>query len=210
MAALCLHSGAAYGSADRSPGAGRPDDGWEPPVGVLDHLSDHPAPPVDILVTFREIRVDYDGDKNALNKGELSFSWGFDGVAIGALPEKKMHAGTTISLHQDAWQTFSLGPDDTLPTIGFAVRERDPDLLIEFCSQGYGIPEQPTSEPSCDTTVNVAHLSGLGLETIADLPTCEVYDIDSQGLDDRCALLVTPNPGADWARARLVVAFIPI
>ncbi len=170
-------------------------------------------PTVDVLVTFEQITVTHDGDKGKLNRGELRFSWGFDGAGIGGRSEEKMHAGTVdIGANNAEWFRFDPATGAVPnPTIG--AHERDADGLVEFCSAGTGPGVAPSYSASCDTKTNVAHHGGpISLEQIMDFPTCAEWGIDA-GIGSRCAALGTSIFGSrdlDYAHFSTIVSFFVV
>lgn len=163
--------------------------------------------PVDVLVTFRQIFVQWDGDKSGVNRGELSFAWGFDGTPIGFRGEEKMDGGTIINLSSHNAQWFSLSNDGVLPKIMVRGTERDWDGLVELCAQGTGIPSQPVYSPDCDSKTNVAQTGHWTLADIEELPACAAIGFEGAGIFDRCASIFTPDAGDDYAKFQVIVTF---
>jgi hypothetical protein len=184
----------------------RAEDGWGIDHQVGTFRTDQ-APPVPITVTFEQIRVTYDGDKGALNRGELSFSWGFDGMAIGHRGEEKMHAPTDITLSSHNSRTFLLPADGwSLPWFGVAGAERDWDGLVEFCAAGTGVASAPHYMADCDTKTNVARTGGsFGEADLAGHLPCSYWGFTGAAASHTCVLLVTPDMGDDYAQFTALV-----
>jgi hypothetical protein len=184
----------------------RAEDSWGVDHRVGTFRTDQ-APPVAVSVTFEQIHVTYDGDKGALNRGELSFAWGFDGMSIGQRGEEKMHAGTTINLSSHNSRTFLLPADGwSLPWFGVSGAERDWDGKIEFCAAGTGVASAPYYSADCDTKTNVARTGDTF--TAADLAghlPCSYWGFTGAQADHTCVLLVTPDMGDDYARFTALV-----
>lgn len=184
----------------------RAEDGWGIDHRVGTFRTDA-APPVAVSVTFERIRVTYDGDKGALNKGELSFRWGFGGEAIGHRGEEKMHAGTNIVLSSHNSRTFLLPADGwSLPWFGVSGAERDWDGKIEFCAAGLGVASAPFHSPDCDTKTNVARTGETFTESdLAGHLPCSYWGFTGAQADHTCVLLVTPDMGDDYAQFTALV-----
>jgi hypothetical protein len=141
--------------------------------------TDH-VPPANVLVTFEKIDVLYDGDKGTLNRGELSFTWGFDQVHIGSRGEQKMHFGV-IDLHEYNSKWFSVDRGNgTLPNIMATASERDGLKSWNICeATTYDMPSSPVSNCT-NERLNLAQ-SGDGI-TVADveaLPLCGEFGIET-------------------------------
>ena len=185
-----------------------------------DHGTDHrvgtfhtdPAPPLQVRIAVEFIDVTFDGDENpSWNRGELSFGWGFDGVAIGTRSEDKMHEGSIV-LHDHNFAWFIVDdPTDWLPSAGVRATERDGDGKIEFCTAGNGIPATPTYIDDCDAKSNVAS-TGLGVtvESIAALPSCASLGVAVPHPDARCKIIQSPDVGNDYPRFDAVVSFVVV
>jgi hypothetical protein len=185
----------------------RAEDGWGVDHQIGTFRTD-PKPPVDVRVAFEQIDVTYDGDSGALNRGELSFGWGFDGEAIGTRGEEKMHGGTRIELSNNNFWWFQLSEDEGLPNVMVRGTERDWDGKIEFCTAGEGISDGPVYSADCDTKSNTAQLgSGFTLAQIEALPLCGNFGIDAGDPAARCAAIGTPDAGGDYARFTVVISF---
>ena len=184
----------------------RAEDGWGVDHQIGTFHTD-PKPPVDVRVGFEQIDVTYDGDSGALNRGELSFGWGFDGTAIGTRSEAKMHAGT-IDLSSNNFWWFQLADGEGLPNVMARATERDWDAKTEFCTSGNGISSGPLYIPECDTKSNTAQLgSGFTLAEIEALPLCGSFGITTDHPGSRCAGIGTPDHGDDYARFTVVISF---
>lgn len=184
----------------------RAEDGWGVDHQIGTFHTD-PKPPVDVRVGFEQIDVTYDGDSGKLNRGELSFGWGFDGTAIGTRSEEKMHAGT-IHLSSNNFWWFQLSEDEGLPNVMARATERDWDAKVEFCTKGDGISDGPLSIPECDTKSNTAQLgSGFTLAQIEALPLCGSFGITTDHPGSRCAGIASPDHGDDYARFTVVISF---
>lgn len=184
----------------------RAEDSWGVDHRVGTFRTDE-APPIPVTVTFEQIRVTYDGDKGALNRGELSFRWGFDGVAIGHRGEEKMHAGTDIALTSHNSRTFLLPADGwSLPWFGVSGAERDWDGKAEFCAAGLGVASAPFSSADCDTKTNVARTGDTFTEAdLAGHLPCNYWGFTGAQADHTCVLLVTPDMGDDYAQFTALV-----
>lgn len=184
----------------------RAEDGWGVDHQIGTFRTD-PKPPVDVRVAFEQIDVTYDGDSGALNRGELSFGWGFDGTAIGTRDEEKMHAGT-IELSSNNFWWFELADGQGLPNVMARATERDWDGKVEFCTAGNGISSGPLYIPECDTKSNTAQLgSGFTLAQIEALPLCGNFGVDAGDPTARCAAIGSPDHGGDYARFTVVISF---
>lgn len=170
-----------------------------------------PQPYVDVLVTFEEITVTHDGDKGDLNKGELAFSWGFDGIAIGHRSEQKMHAGH-VDIDGSNQEWFRIDPNsETIPNITVGAHERDWDGLTEFCSHGFGPGTEARYVAECDTKINVARLGGpITLDQILSFPKCFESNLPGTDTESRCAIIgsaVFGTRNLDYAHFTAVVSF---
>jgi hypothetical protein len=185
----------------------RAEDGWGIDHRVGTFRTDQ-APPVAVTVTFERIRVTYDGDKGALNRGELSFSWGFDGTSIGHRGEEKMHAPTDIDLTSHNSRTFLLPAQGwSLPWIGVSGAERDWDGKVEFCAAGTGVAAAPFHSADCDTKTNVARTAGSFTQAeMAGLLDCSAWGFTGSKATHKCLLLVTPDMGDDYAQFTALVS----
>jgi hypothetical protein len=186
----------------------RAEDDWGVDHQIGTFVTDQ-EPPTLVEITFEKIHVLYDGDSGSLNKGELSFSWGFDGTSIGHRSEEKMHAGTVITLGGDNGAQFAVSDELSVPNIGVAGSERDWDGKTEFCAMGYGIPNVAMEIDDCDAKINVAQLGG-GVWYLADVesaPTCASMGETIADADARCAWIGTPNHGGDYARFNVLISF---
>ena len=167
---------------------------------------------MNVRVGFEHITVTHDGDKGSLDRGELSFSWGFDGKAIGTKGEKKMHAGT-VGLDSHNFQWFTIDPaGDVIPLITVGAHERDWDGLIEFCSHGTGPGTEPRYVADCDTKTNVATTGGpLTLDEILAFDSCVEYDVFDLPEGARCVAIGSAATGTrdlDYAHFSSVISFV--
>ncbi len=173
------------------------------------HTDDEP--PADVRVTFQQVFVQWDGDPHwgGLDRGELSFAWGFDGQAIGTRAEEKMDGGTYFDLTSHNEQWFAIDRDGgTLPNVMVRGSERDWDADFgEFCATGNGIPSAPIHLDDCDTKTNVAQTGNLTLADIEALPYCTSIGFEGAGIHDRCAQVFTPDMGDDYAKFEVIVSF---
>ncbi|MDJ0767638.1 MAG: hypothetical protein QNJ12_02550 [Ilumatobacter sp.] len=168
-------------------------------------------PQVDVLVTFEEITVTHDGDEGDSNRGEIRFSWGFDGTGIGGRSEQKMHPGK-VSIDGSNAKWFRFDPTaESIPNPTIGAHERDWDGLIEWCSYGWGPGVEPSYVADCDMKTNVAHHGGpVSLEQIEAFPPCSQFGVDA-GAGARCAALGSSVFGTrdpDYVHFSAVVSFV--
>lgn len=168
-------------------------------------------PNVNVSVGFERITVTHDGDKHALNRGEIAFGWGFNSEQIGWRSEEKMHAGS-FDLGGSNTKWFSIDADTgVIPEPMVNADERDADGLVEFCSAGDGITDEPIYIASCDSKTNVATFGrDLTLAEIEEYETCLAYGVTTAGVGARCAAISTSTFGTrddDYAHFIVYVSF---
>jgi len=165
------------------------------------------APPVVVTVTFEHIRLTYDGDKSAVNRGEVGFTWGLDGWQTGSRSEEKMHAPKNIDLTSHNTATYLLPAQGwELPWIGVSAAERDWDGLSEFCALGTGVASEPFYSADCDTRFNVARTPGPVTQTdVEALTDCSLFGFTGEEATDKCLFLVAPDHGHEYAQFTSIV-----
>ena len=144
-----------------------------------------PAAPLHgTLVMLHRVEVTYDGDAG-INRGEVSFRWGFDDLVVGSWGERKVNDGDVIAPDShNAWALWGVG--DFKPTVYVNTAERDADGLVEFCSAGTGVRTEPGHHDGCDLSYNVASTGIVSDVTIAAMPRCNDLGIDTVGPEARC------------------------
>lgn len=166
------------------------------------HTAEEPSTPV--RVEFEKVFVQWDGDPHwgGLDRGELSFAWGFDGQTLGTRGEEKLYGGDTVVLSSHNAQWFEVEPGAHLPTIMLSGTERD--VAVGYCSYGYGVSSQPAHIKDCGWKINVATMPAVTVEMIEAMPSCAEFDLDA---DRRCASMFTPDKGDDYAKFQVIVSF---
>lgn len=168
-------------------------------------------PNVNVQVGFERIIVTHDGDKHALNRGEITFGWGFGNAGLGWRAEEKMHPGS-FDIGGSNTQWFSVDADDgTVPNPVLNARERDADGLVEFCALGGGLDLAPVYRSHCDSKSNVAMFGyDLALADIEQFESCVAMGITTAGVGARCAAISTGAHGTnddDYTRFIAYVSF---
>jgi hypothetical protein len=159
------------------------------------------------LVRFQAIEVIGDGDSGDLNRGELSFAWGFDDFTMGTRAEEKIHSGTTVQLGEADTAFIATDGGGFLPMLYVSGSERDADGLVEFCSQGTGVAHEPGQNDDCDAKWNVASSGFYSGDSIDALPSCAGFDVADEFASARCMTFETADLGDDYPRFSVIVSF---
>ncbi len=164
-------------------------------------------PTHDVLITLHKIYVSYDGDAG-INRGELSFRWGFGDTVVGSRGEAKVSSETTVVLEGPKYTYLATGYATFLPTIYLVGAERDADLKVEgLCSIGDSLFHSAGSDSNCDLTWNIAASGIVSVDSIAGLGRCSVFGIEGSAADDGCVLIETESHGDDHARFYAIVSY---
>jgi hypothetical protein len=160
---------------------------------------------VDVLIAIHKVHLTQDGDGGKYNRGEVRFAWGVGDDTVGTRGEDKMHAGTEIGFGDHSTYTVH-DAKDTLPTVYVSASERDADGLVEFCTQGTGVSQEPGSNGSCDSKWNVA--SGtIDFDDIEDLHDCASVGIEGDWADEPCMVIHSEDLSDDYPEFWAVVSF---